>query len=343
MTAKAVLYPWVLCALLGACRQQPLHTVQLSGQAQGTSYHISYVAGAGPSLQAAFDSIFRVIDASLSTYQPGSIISRINRNDSSAVGDAHFNHVFARAMEVSHRTGGAFDATVGPLINAWGFGFGRRQQVTPALIDSLLPLVGYRQVRLTNGRVYKAQPGIQLDFNAIAQGYTVDVLAEYLHSRGINQYLIELGGELRASGTRQDGQPWTVGLEQPADGSADAETTLQGVLQLGSTALATSGNYKRYYLQDGRKYAHILLPATGYPAQNNLLSATVLAPDCTTADAYATAFMVMGLEAARRFIAAHPQLALQALFIYTDEAGRWQTLRTPGFPPLLPVPRQPGG
>jgi thiamine biosynthesis lipoprotein len=315
--------------LLIGCRQQIRNTIKISGQAQGTTYNITYLAGPNSNFRQQFDSIFRQIDASLSTYDSASLISRINRNDSTALADAMFSAVFEKALEVSDKTNGMFDITVAPVVNAYGFGFAKREKVTKPLIDSLLPYVGYKKVRLENMRLVKEMPQVMLDFNAIAQGYTVDVLAAFLESKDISNYLVEVGGELRAKGKRLDDSPWTVGIEQPNEDDTEG-AAMQVTLQVKDISMATSGNYKRFYTEDGQKYAHIINPFTGYPAKNNLLSATVVADDCMTADAYATAFMVMGLEQAKQFVAANPNLNLEVLFIY-DENGTWKTYTSAKF------------
>jgi thiamine biosynthesis lipoprotein len=324
------------CLFLGlliitACGQELKSPITISGQAQGTTYTISYLAGAYANYREEIDSIFNAIDQSLSTYKEASVISRINRNETDKA-DTHFIAVFQKAAEVSQQTAGAFDVTVAPLINAYGFGFKKKEQVTPAKIDSLLLLTGYQKIRLEGKTLVKASPGMMVDFNAIAQGYTVDVLAGFLDSRGISEYLIELGGEVRAKGKKQDGSAWTVGIEEP-EATGGEGGTLNRTIALQDNALATSGNYKKFYVEDGKRYTHIIDPHTGLPAKNNLLSATVVAPDCMTADAYATAFMVMGLEQAKAFVAARQNLQLSVFFLY-DEQGATKTYVSPDFPAL---------
>lgn len=321
--------------VLAACRQKEEMPITLDGQAQGTTYHITYLAGAYSNYRESIDSIFKAIDASLSTYQPGSLISRINRNDSTAETDQHFGTVFRAAMAVSQKTGGLFDITVGPLINAYGFGPNKKRQIDPRLVDSLRLLVGFSKVELQAQKVIKADPKMQLDFNAIAQGYTVDVLAQFLEARGIGHYLIELGGELRAKGEKAKGQPWTVGIEVPEENPGSGQA-LQTTIALHNQSLATSGNYKKFYVENGKKFTHIIDPLTGLPARNSLLSATVVAADCMTADAYATAFMVMGVDRAKAFLAANPGLGLEVFFIYDDGGTNkiWQSAKFPAS--LLP-------
>ena len=309
--------------LLFSCNTDNKHTLKISGNAQGTTWQITWMSGNNNTYKEAIDSIFKTIDASLSTYVPGSLISRINNNDPTVLVDDHFTNVFNQATEVSEKTGGLFDITVAPLINAWGFGFTKKAKVDSAMIDSLLTIVGYKMVKLEGRKLVKAKPGCMLDVNAIAQGYTVDVLANFLGSKGINNYLVELGGEVFAKGKKQNGNDWRIGIDQPNEIPAGGRL-LKAKIKLRDRALATSGNYRKFYMEEGKKYAHIIDPRTGYPAKNNLLSATVLAPDCMTADAYATAFMVMGLERSKQFLGEHPELGLEVYFIY-DENGEWKT------------------
>lgn len=306
--------------LLISCRHEIKNTIKISGAAQGTTYQITYLAGAHANFREAFDSIFKEIDLSLSTYNSSSVISRMNRNDSTVIVDDLFLEVFEKAVQVSEKTNGVFDMTVAPIINAYGFGFTKKEKVTKTLIDSLLPFIGYKKVRIVDKKLVKEMPQVMLDFNALAQGYTVDLLSTFLEQKGINNYLVEVGGELKAKGKRLDDSTWTVGIEQPDEDVTDG-ASLSVTLMVKDKALATSGNYKKFYVEDGKKYAHIINPFTGYPAKNSLLSATVVADDCMTADAYATAFMVMGMEEAKKFLEANKDLNLEVLFIY-EENGK---------------------
>jgi len=297
------------------CNRSIKNTIKISGAAQGTSYSITYLAGEHSNYREAFDSIFKKIDSSLSTYLPVSIISQINRNDSAVIVDDYFSTVFNKSIEVSEKTNGVFDVTVAPIINAYGFGFTKKEKVNKLLIDSLLKFIGYKKVRLEGKKLVKESPLVMLDFNAIAQGYTVDVLAAFLESKHIDNYLVEVGGELCAKGKKLNDSSWTVGIEQPNE---TLTSSLKALVQIKNKALATSGNYKKFYIEDGKKYTHIINPVTGYPAKNNLLSATVIAGNCMTADAYATAFMVMGLEKSKEFLSENGALNLEVFFIYDD-------------------------
>ena len=305
------------------------YAIRIAGEAQGTTYQVTYFSEDNVNYQAAVDSILQTIDLSLSTYVPTSIISRINRNDSTVRLDTYFTEVFKASMEVSKTTGGLFDVTVAPLVNAYGFGFTAKAAVDSFMIDSLLNLVGYRKIRLEGDQFVKEKPGIMIDFNAIAQGYTVDVLAAFLDKRNIGSYLIELGGEVKAKGKKMNNEYWKVGIDVPNE-MPDNERKLHAVVKLNNRSLATSGNYRKFYVENGKKYAHIIDPRTGYPANSNLLSVSVIAGDCITADAYATAFMVMGIERSKQFLTTNPDLGLQVYFIY-DEEGRLKTYTSPSL------------
>lgn len=305
-----------------SCNNKSNELIKIAGEAQGTTYHISYLADQKIDYQDGIDSIFRKIDSSLSTYLKGSIISRINNNDSNVLLDDHFNIVFKKSLEVSQKVP-EFDITVAPIINAWGFGFSKKEKVDSAMIDSLLQYVGFKKIRIQNNKVVKERPGIMIDFNAIAQGYTVDVIATYLENKGIRSYFIELGGEVKARGQKSGDEYWKVGIDKPNEQDIAARE-IESILKLKDQALATSGNYRKFYEENGQKYAHIIDPLTGYPAKNNLLSASVVAEDCMTADAYATAFMVMGFEKSKQFLEENKDLNLEVFFIY-DNKGSWET------------------
>ena len=220
-------------------------------------------------------------------------------------------------------TDGAFDPTVAPLVNAWGFGFKSGQLPDSAQVDSLLALVGLRHIRLQEGRVVKDNPLSILDFSAIAKGYGVDRAADVLRSHGIKNFMVEIGGEVVTEGTNEKGEAWRIGINKPVEDSTSVNAELQEVISLSGKAVATSGNYRNFYVKDGRKIAHTINPLTGYPVQQDILSSTVIASTCAEADAFATAFMVMGLKKAQEVLASQP--ALEAYFIYTDEGGNLRT------------------
>lgn len=316
----------------------------IEGEAQGTTYHIHYFGGTDPGiLKEAVDSILLDIDNSLSTWNQSSLITELNAADSGQTPfDDHFNYfteTFKHAREVYQKTGGVFDPTVGPLVNAWGFGFKNRKQMDASRVDSLMPVIGFtfENMRLSRtaesnkgmpGRVlYKRLPGMALDFNAIAQGYSVDVLGTYLRAQQISSFMVELGGEVLVAGTKADGSPWRIGIDKPEEGAT--ERTLQATLELTDEAVATSGNYRKFYVVDGQKYAHTIDPKTGFPVKHGLLSATVVAETCWKADAYATAFMVMGTERSLAFLE-EGQEKLEAYLIYS-EGEEVKTFTTAGL------------
>jgi thiamine biosynthesis lipoprotein len=331
---------WGLGFLAGCSSTK--QTTQIRGKTMGTTYHISYVALAGAKgpTAAGIDKLLAEISDSLSTYIESSVISRINASlDTGAWHpvDNHFSTVFQKSREIYKDTAGAFNPAVGPLVQAWGFGpNGAEALPDDAAIQRLLKLAFFDafEFRESPGAVRKPFPGCQLDFNAIAEGYAIDAIASLLEQDGLHDYLIELGGEVRARGRRSDGTTWTVAIEKPP-ADALALATFQAVLSLEDAALATSGVYRNIAAVDDTKISHILDPRTGYPARNSLLSVSVLAKDAMTADAYATALMVMGLEDALRFVNDRDQL--EAYLIATDEAGNIIAKSSSGFPETRPA------
>ncbi len=302
--------------------------MHLLGEAQGTYYSIIYFDNSNRNLKVQVDSILDAFDQSVSVYKSQSIVSKVNRNEEVLL-DEWFLTNFEEAIRIAELTHGAMDITIAPIANAWGFGtFDKPEKIDPALIDSLKQLVDYRAVSIQNGRLIKKDPRMQLNFNAIAQGNSVDVLGDYFISLGITDFLIDVGGELLANGEKPKGQKWIVGVEKPTE-TAEAERELQETFALKNKALATSGNYRKYYEIDGERYAHSLDPKTGYPVQHSLLSVSVLAKTCTEADAFATAFMVMGREKALIFIKQHPEI--QAYFISFDKDNGIETQMSVGF------------
>lgn len=311
---------------------KPAEILKNEGGVFGTFYHLTYRST--KNLQNAIDSVLAEVDHSLSPFNKQSIITAINENRSMQT-DARFRHVFTLAQQVYEATNGAFDITVAPLVNAWGFGF--REGVTPdsLQIDSLRQFVGFDKVRLEaspsgggmdEACIVKSDPRLMLDCSAIAKGYGVDAVAEYLEANNIHDYMVEIGGEIRVSGLNPQGEPWHIGIIRPVDDPLANSNDIQQVVEVSNTAIATSGNYRNYYEKDGQKVAHTIDPRTGRPVQRNILSATVLAPDCATADAFATAFMVVGLDEAKQILEKYPNL--QAYFICADEKGKkftWQT------------------
>ncbi len=319
---------FLLLLVLASCSNAELAPIKISGKAQGTYYAITYYDAAMRDFSMQLDSLFRNFDLSASVYAEESVISKFNRNDSTVEADSIFEVVFNKAMEISKETDGAFDITVMPLVNVWGWGFTGRSKVDSAMIDSLLPLVGYKKIKLIDGRLIKEVPAIMIDYNAIAQGFTCDVIGKYFQDKGIENYLIDVGGEVLAKGMKPDNTSWNVAIEKPAE-SADSERTIQTIVQLNNKALATSGNYRKFFLEDGQKYSHTIDPKTGFPVQHSVLSVSVLADDCMTADAYATAFMVMGLEKTRDFIKSRSDIEVYIIYDNNGELKNWSS---EGFP-----------
>jgi thiamine biosynthesis lipoprotein len=307
--------------------------IKLAGFTQGTTYHITYKSRDGKNLQHEIDSLLKDFDMSLSLYVPNSIVSRINRNDPTVEADEKLAAVFKESASVNKKTGGVFDITVAPLVNAWGFGFKATESNDSAVIDSLLQYVGMEKVKLSGKKVIKAFPQVMLDFNAIAQGYSVDLVSLYLEKQGVKDYLVEIGGEVRTRGRNEKGNSWRIGIDKPVEGNMIPGASMQAIITLNRRSLATSGNYRKFYEKDGIKYAHTINPKTGYPVISNLLSATVVANDCMTADAYATAFMVMGLDQSKKFLADHKYL--EAYLIYSDDKGNFRVFFTQGLEEML--------
>jgi FAD:protein FMN transferase len=320
---------WLWCVLLVGCQQPDrAEYTRLEGRAQGTTFRIVYQDSLERDFSASVDSLFRVMDRSMSLWDSTSVISGFNANRSYVRADAHFTHVFRRAQEVSADTEGYFDCTVGPLVKAWGFSFKKGGPPPDAArVDSLLRYVGYRKVQLQEGTLLKEHPQLEVDFNAIAQGYTVDVIADFLKSRGIRNYLVEVGGEVLAEGRNDRGETWHIGIDKPQDTNG-AGRPLQTVVPLSGRALATSGSYRKYVERDGRRYSHAIDPHTGSPITHRLLSISVIADDCMTADAYATAFLVMGLDKAKPIAKARN---LELYGIYEGNEGTLEVYSTPGF------------
>ncbi len=306
--------------------------VKFNGRTQGTYYVLTYFDQNARNFQPQVDSILKVIDQSVSLWEPASVISGINREDKGVEPDKIFLELFRMSQEVYEKSDGAFDPTVGPVVNAWGFGFTDRQKVDQHIVDSLLPLVGFNKVKLENDKIIKTDPRIQFDFNAIAQGYAVDLLGKFLQDKMINNFLIDIGGEVLAKGTKPGRMLWKVGIEKPSDNAGYGES-LQAIVNLENKALATSGNYRKFYEENGIRYSHTIDPKTGYPVRHSLLSVSVLSSDCATADAYATVFMVMGLEKSKTFLATHGDL--EAYFIYTNNDGNLTTYFSKGFDKVL--------
>lgn len=297
-----------------------------TGQIFGTTYHITYQSN--KDLHRDILQRLQLVDQTFSTFNDESIISKINRNEPVKLNQM-FIEVFDLAKTVSKDTHGAFDITVAPLVNVWGFGFKSGTPPTKAVIDSLRCLTGYEKVKLIGSKVRKQDPRIMLDCSAIAKGYGSDVVAQYLRSRDIENFMIEIGGEIVVQGNSDKRLPWKIGVTKPTDDSTQVNNELQTVLNVSNTAMATSGNYRRFYYKNGKKYAHTIDPKTGYPVQHNILSATVLANTCAKADAYATSFMVLGLEKTQQVLQHHPDLMVY--LIYADGQGKNKVWYSPSL------------
>ena len=296
------------------------------GQVFGTFYHITYQNDT--SLNNDILAELAKVDSALSMFNDKSIISRINRGEDVKTNEM-FDTVFNLAENIADNTNGAFDITVAPLVNAWGFGFKTGNPPTKAAIDSLRSIVGYKKVALRNNRITKTDPRVMLDCSAIAKGYGCDVVAHLLQRHGIENYMVEIGGEVVTHGISEKRLPWKIGVTKPTDDSLAVDKELQTVLNVKNMAMATSGNYRNFYYKNGKKYAHTIDPKTGYPVQHNILSATVLAKHCAEADAYATSFMVMGLDGAKNTLENHPEL--MAYLIYADHKGNMQVWYSPSM------------
>ena len=314
-------FPFLLLLIVGTVliiRQQRAMPYQMnSGMVFGTVYNITYECDSD--LHQAIKAELQKVDNSLSPFNEHSVITAINQNQD-VKPDEMFLTVFNKAMEISRETDGAFDITVAPLVNAWGFGFKNGSQPNRQQVDSLRRLIGYEKVILKNDRIVKQSPDIMLDCSAIAKGYGSDVVARFLQQQGVKNFMVEIGGEVVTSGVNPQRLPWRIGVTKPTDDSLSIKGEIQSVLNVTDLAMATSGNYRNFYYKGGKKYAHTIDPKTGYPVQHSLLSATVLAKDCATADAYATSFMVLGIDGAKKVLERHPEL--MAYFIYADDKGQ---------------------
>lgn len=318
--------PFLLFLIIGSIiiisENKPTYRTQ-QGKIFGTLYTVTYEHNSD--LQPQIVAAMQAVDNSLSPFNKQSVITHINNNDSVAV-DELFSEVFHTAKQIYNESHGAFDPTVAPLVNAWGFGFKKGLKISDSTIDSLRALVGFDRINLSNGHIEKEDPRIMLDFSAIAKGYGSDRVAQVLDSCGIQNYMVEIGGEVVVKGHNKNGNPWGIGITKPIDDSLSVSQELQTVLRLTDCAVATSGNYRNFYYKDGVKYAHTIDPRTGYPVQHSLLSATVVADNCMRADALATAFMVLGVDSAMAYCERHPEI--EGYFIVAADSGRYEVRST---------------
>ena len=317
----------IFLLVLSACGSKTDHSIVHNiGFAQGTTYSIKYMCQQGQDYQMSIDSIFAKIDSSLSTYVPYSIISRLNNGERELALDSHFIRVFNTSYQIAQQSNGALDCTVNPLIELWGFGSKDTSNVSDQRVQDTLQYTGYHKVSIVDSLLVMP-PNFSLNFNALAQGYTVDVIAQFLQSKNSNDFLIEVGGELRASGVNGNNKWWKVGVDKPIK-KPDLSDRFQVVLELENKSLATSGNYRNFYVKDEQIYSHTIDPITGYPVTHTLLSATVVANSCMLADAYATAFMVMGVDSVKSFLESNSEI--DAFLVY-GENQIWNTWSSQGF------------
>lgn len=328
MKNKALAIIIGIVAIVSACGTKKNYQYT-EGKIYGTFYHITY--NFPDDLQKELRAEMEKVNASLSMFNPQSVISKINRGESDST-DLLFREMFVKAEQVNRETKGAFDITVAPLVNAWGFGFKTDSFPSAGKIDSILQFVGMDKLALQGDRLVKQVEGMEIDASSIAKGLGTDLVADYLDRKGVTDYMVEIGGEIRAKGMSRKGRPWRIGIDKPIDDATGAMREIEMVVELTSGALATSGNYRNYYIHDGKKYAHTINPATGYPVQQDILSASVYTDSCMKADAYATAFMVLGLESAKEIVNNNP--ALEACFIY-EQDGAMKKWTSPGFEKLI--------
>jgi len=324
-------FVFLTLAFLSSC-VKPETYYHIHGSTQGTYYNITYSSADSVNFQPEIDSILHSFDLSLSTYIEESLISGINNNTSDSI-DYLIQRVLEVSKEVHQLSNGAFDITIMPLIEAWGFHGGEKRVLAKEEIDSLLQRVGMDKIKIHEHRIQKANPDVRLDVNAIAQGYSVDIACEFLDGKGISNYLVEIGGELRTKGINSRGVDWIIGIDKPEYGNFIPGMNMQQKVQLGNLSLATSGNYRSYFEVDGKKYTHSFDPETGMPAVKNILSASIVCKDCIYADALATACMVMGYKDGLEMI--NNIKDTEAYLVYSDEDGRFQVACTDGFKNIL--------
>lgn len=300
---------------------------KLQGIALGTSFHITYKNSKINISEKQIDSLIHLVNKSMSTYLPSSDISKINKGDTSVIVDGMFQEVFKKSDRIFKETNGAFDPTIGILVNAWGFGPNNEvENLDSVHVKSMLEFVGFQKVKLKNNRIIKKYSSTYIDFNAIAKGYAVDVIGRFFEKKEIRDYLVEIGGEIRAKGENPENKIWKIAIEKP---NFDGSRSFQAVIELKNESIATSGNYRKYKIDalTGKKYAHTIDTKTGFPSKSNLLSASVISKmDCADVDGYATALMAMGFEKSKLFLKRHPKL--KSFLIYSDENGDIKTYAT---------------
>lgn len=318
----------LLLMITTSCQEQNKKYIYDGGFIHGTTYHIVYENPDGTDLQEQIDTLMAGYNMIFSVYEKKSVISKINNNE-----DVNLNPLFIKcfneAMEISKISDGAFDITCGPMVNAWGFGPEEKKKMTQEKVDSLKLLTGYQKVKIENGKVIKENPNMKLDMNALCDGYYCDLIAEFLTLKGCENYMVEIGGEVKAFGKNEKGKIWTIGINKPVEDTVFINSEIQAKVELENSSLATSGNYRNFYIEDGKKFAHTIDPKTGYPVQHSLLSATVITKDGLTADGFATTFMVLGLEKSIELSEMMPEM--EVYFIFSDSLGNNKTYMSEGF------------
>ena len=311
---KTIVLVILCCFLIGCSSVEKQH---FFGTTQGSYYSITYYDEQNRDFHRDFDSIFKEVESTLSLWDENSIIRRVNRNDTSVVLNDIFIDNFNYAIKAAELSEGYFDPTVGPLVSAWGFHFKEGMEMTPEIVDSLKQFVDYRKIKIENGKVVKENQNMTLDFNAVAQGYTADMIGAFLLSQNVGDFLVDVGGEILAKGRKPNGELWKVGIEKPAE-NKDSERIVQEIVELHDKSIVTSGNYRKYVEYDGKRYSHSLNPKTGYPSENTLLSATIICDNTAWADCLASICMLVGIEKAKEIIEAS-DCSIEALFIYVED------------------------
>jgi len=325
---KYTLFFVVTLFAVNACTNSPSKYIYNKGMIYGTTYSITYESPNGKDFQEEITQKFNEYTLVFSTYEKESVISKINDNIPTEL-TPEFITCFNKSIEVSELTNGAFDITAGAMVNAWGFGPERKKHMTQEKVDSLLQITGYQKIKLEDGKIIKEDPDIKIDMSAISKGYTSDLIGNFLAKKGCKNYMVEIGGEVAAKGINERGKTWTIGINKPDEEALFGSSGLEAKVKLTDHGLATSGNYRNFYVEDGKKYAHTIDPKTGYPVQHSILSSSVIANNCMTADAFATAFMVLGLEAGIEVAKKVPEI--EVFFIYADEKGENQVYMSEGF------------
>lgn len=320
-------YIFIISALLlFSCKEQPKKT-NYSGITQGSYFSITYYDESGRTFESEFDSIFDAVENSVSLWDENSIIRKVNRNEDVVV-DKVFRDNFEWAKKASEFSDGAFDATIGPLVAAWGFHYKKEMEMTPAMVDSIRQLVDFKKIEIIDNKIVKAKPNMTLDFNAVAQGYTADLIGTFLEEKGVTNYLVDVGGEIMARGGKPNGENWIIGIEKPSE-NYDSERNVQLKITLKDKGIVTSGNYRKYIEKDGVRYSHSIDPKTGYPVPQNLLSATVIADNAAWADCLASICMIVGKDKALQML--EDNADIEGYLIFVDEDGTIKTTSTSGF------------